>query len=100
MGQYILRRLILMIPVLIGVTIMTFIMAQMLPGDPAQEAAGRYATPEQLQATRERLGLDKPLHIQYIRYMNRLMHGDLGASLNSKQDITKELMSFIRRPWN
>ncbi len=94
MGQYILRRLILMIPVLLGVTIMTFIMAQLLPGDPAQEAAGRYATPEQLQATRERLGLDQPLHIQYIRYMNRLLHGDLGASLNSKQDISKELNFF------
>ena len=61
MIQYILRRLVLMIPVLIGVTILTFVLSNLLPGDPAREAAGRYATREQIEAVRERLGLNQPL---------------------------------------
>lgn len=94
MGRYILRRIIVMVPVLLGVTMLTFIMAQLLPGDPAQELAGTYATPEQLQAVRERIGLDKPLHIQYVRYIGRLLQGDLGTSINSRQEISKELSFF------
>jgi peptide/nickel transport system permease protein len=91
MIQYILRRLILMVPVLLGVTILTFVLSNLLPGDPAREAAGRYATREQIAAVRERLGLDQPLPVQYARYLGRLVRGDLGESLSSRQDVRIEL---------
>ena len=91
MIQYILRRLVLMVPVLIGVTILTFVLSNLLPGDPAREAAGRYATREQIEAVRERLGLNEPLPVQYARYLGRLVRGDLGESLNSRQDVRTEL---------
>jgi len=91
MVQYILRRLVLMIPVIIGVTILTFVLSNLLPGDPAREAAGRYATREQIEAVRERLGLNQPLPVQYARYLGRLVRGDLGESLASRQDVRTEL---------
>lgn len=95
MGRYILRRLIYMIPVFIGVSILTFFLTNILPGDPAHTAAGRYAKREQIQATRERLGLDKPLPVQYVLYMGRLARGDFGQSLSSKQDVSKELSIYF-----
>jgi peptide/nickel transport system permease protein len=91
MIQYTLRRLALMVPVLLGVTILTFVLSNLLPGDPAREAAGRYATREQIEAVRERLGLNQPLPVQYARYLGRLVRGDLGESLNSRQDVRTEL---------
>ncbi|MCH2508306.1 MAG: ABC transporter permease, partial [Dehalococcoidia bacterium] len=63
MFRYIIRRLILTIPVIIGVTMMTFFLANVLPGDPARMAAGQFSTPEQIQEVSERLGLDKPLPV-------------------------------------
>lgn len=95
MSQYILRRLVLMIPVLIGVTILTFVLSNLLPGDPAREAAGRYATREQIEAVRERLGLNQPLPVQYARYIGRLLRGDLGESLNSRQEVRTELGRYF-----
>ena len=95
MGQYVIRRLLLLIPVLLGVTLMTFILTNLLPGDPARSLAGKYATPEQIQETRERLGLDQPLHIQYLRYLGRLVQGDLGKSIQSRQPIVNDLKTFF-----
>lgn len=95
MTQHILRRLILALPVLIGVSMMTFFLTNMLPGDPAREAAGRFATREQIEAVRKRLGLDQPLPVQYVRYLRRLVQGDLGTSLNSRQSVFKELKIFF-----
>jgi ABC-type dipeptide/oligopeptide/nickel transport system permease component len=95
MQTYILRRLLLMIPVLLGVTLLTFILTNVLPGDPAREAAGRYATKEQVEAVRKRLGLDQPLPVQYVRYLGRLVQGDLGDSLTTKQSISKELSIYF-----
>lgn len=95
MQRYIIRRLLLMVPVLLGVTMLTFILSNVLPGDPAREAAGRFATQEQVEAVRKRLGLDKPLPVQYVLYLSRLVRGDLGQSLNSKQDVSIELLIFF-----
>jgi peptide/nickel transport system permease protein len=95
MGRLILRRVILAIPTLLGVTIMTFILTNLLPGDPARALAGRYATPEQIQATRERLGLDQPLYVQYLRHVGRYLRGDLGTSFHSRQEISKELIIHV-----
>ena len=95
MIRYIIRRLLMMIPVLLGVTIMTFVLTNMLPGDPAREAAGRFATREQIAAVRQRLGLDQPLPVQYVRYMGRLLQGDLGESLTTRQEVLKELTIYF-----
>ncbi|MFV2044768.1 MAG: ABC transporter permease, partial [Anaerolineales bacterium] len=92
--RYTVRRLFLSIITLIGVSIMTFFLTWVMPGDPAHAAAGRYATPEQVEAVSERLGLDKPLPVQYVRYMGRLLQGDLGKSLNTRQSVAKEFLIF------
>ncbi len=95
MRRYVVRRLLLMVPVLIGVSLLAFFLSNMLPGDPARAAAGRLATPDQLEAVRQRLGLDRPLPVQYALYMGRLSRGDLGTSLTSKQDVARELLIFF-----
>ena len=95
MNRYIIRRLLLAIPVIFGVTVMTFFLANFLPGDPARMAAGQFATPEQIEATKERLGLDQPLPVQYVFYLGRLLRGDLGESLTSRQSVLTELTIFF-----
>ena len=95
MGRLILRRMFWAIPTLFGVTMMTFMLTNLLPGDPARALAGRYATVEQIQETRERLGLDQPIHVQYLRHVGRYLRGDLGTSFHSRQDISKELMTLV-----
>lgn len=95
MIRYVLRRVMLTIPVLIGVTLLSFTLTNILPGDPARVLAGRYATREQVQATRERLGLDRPLPVQYLRYLGNLVQGDFGHSFHSRQEISKELLVFF-----
>ena len=95
MIRYIARRLLLMVPVLLGVSVLAFFLTQLLPGDPARAAAGRLASPEQLEAVRERLGLDRPVPVQYALYVGRLLRGDLGTSLTSKQAVAQELRLFF-----
>ena len=95
MRRYVARRLLLMVPVLVGVSLLVFFLTNLLPGDPARAAAGRLATPDQLEAVRGRLGLDRPLPVQYALYMGRLLRGDLGTSLTSKQDVRRELQIFF-----
>ena len=95
MAKYVLRRLYQALLVLIAVTIVTFFISSALPGDPARSLAGQFATPEQVEATRVRLGLDQPLPIQYLRYMERLLSGDLGLSITSRQPVVEELRSFF-----
>jgi peptide/nickel transport system permease protein len=91
MVKFILKRLISSLPVLIGVTLFTFILTNIIPGDPALSVAGQYASKEQVEAVREQLGLDKPLPVQYINYLNRLIHGDLGKSILTSKPVAKEL---------
>jgi peptide/nickel transport system permease protein len=95
MGRLILRRSFWAIPTLFGVTVMTFILTNLLPGDPARSLAGRYATAEQIQATRERLGLDQPVYVQYVRHVGRYLQGDLGTSFHSRQEVLKELVDHV-----
>ena len=95
MGEYVVRRLIQALWVLIAVTFVTFFISNMLPGDPALSRAGQFATIEQVEKTRKLLGLDQPLHIQYIKYMERLLSGDLGLSIVSRQPVLKELRAFF-----
>lgn len=91
MLRYIAQRLLMLIPVLIGISIITFVMIRLIPGDPARIMAGERATDEQVQRVREMWGLDKPLHEQYIIYMRNLLHGNLGRSLKRNEAVTQEL---------
>ena len=91
---YILRRIALLIPTLIGLSILTFSIARIVPGDPVGLAAGPQATEEIKAALRRELGLDQPLPIQYIDYMTGLFRGDWGESLYTRRAVISELRAF------
>lgn len=90
MGAYVRRRLVRAIPVIIGVMTLVFFMIHLLPGDPAEEiaSAGVGATPEQIEAIRVRLGLDRPLYEQYWSFVKRTARGDLGRSIYRNQPVS------------
>lgn len=91
MYQYIMRRLLLTIPVVIGVSLIVFSIIRLLPGDPARALAGVNATPEYIQQVRDRYGLDDPIHVQYGNFMSGLVTGDLGVSTFSRRPVTTEI---------
>jgi len=95
MRKYILKRILVSLIVLFGVVTITFFISRVLPSNPESKWAGPRATQEQLEKARIELGLDKPLPVQYAKYINQLLHGDLGVSLNNKQPITSELKKYI-----
>ena len=80
MSTFIARRLLWSIPTLLGVTMLTFLLIHIAPGGPALALAGQRATPAQIAAVTHALGLDRPLYIQYARWLGALLHGDLGYS--------------------
>jgi peptide/nickel transport system permease protein len=92
---FILRRLVLVIPVLVGVSLLTFILSHVVPGDPARLVAGPHAGPAQLAATRHAFGLDQPVWRQYFTYMGNLLHGDLGTSLHTQHPVRDDLGAFL-----
>jgi peptide/nickel transport system permease protein len=89
--RYILRRLLLLVPVLLGISIITFGMLRLIPGDPAMVMMGERASPEQVEAFRERMGLDEPIYVQYLRYMRDLVQLDLGRSILTNRPVTEEI---------
>ena len=92
---YVLRRVLLFIPVLIGLSVITFIISHLVPGDPVGLAAGPGATPQQLEALRQAYGMDKPLPLQYLQYMLNVLHGDLGRSMMSGHSVRDDLGAFF-----
>lgn len=96
MGRYILKRLLNLIPVLLGITLLVFILLHLIPGDPAQILAGTRATPETVEAIREQLGLNKPLLLQYLLFLGNLLRFNLGNSIMSGASIIQEIL--IRWP--
>lgn len=93
MLRYIIRRLILLVPVIIGVSALVFFIMALAPGDPAVTLLGSDAKPEAIAALHEELGLDDPVIVQYGRYMKNLLHGDLGVSFTSKRPVFEEYMT-------
>ena len=91
MTTYILRRVVALIPVLLGISIIVFLLLRLTPGDPATVMLGERATPEKVAALRAQLGLDRPIYVQYAEYMGRLLHGDLGRSIVSNDPVADEL---------
>jgi dipeptide transport system permease protein len=86
-----LKRLLMAVPSLVGVVIVTFLLTRALPGDPAAYFAGPAATKEAIEQIRVNLGLDKPLIVQFGRYVGDLTRGDLGNSLTTGQPVGKEI---------
>ncbi len=91
MTRYLARRLVLLIPVLIGISIVTFSMLRLIPGDPARVMLGEHATAEQIEQFRERMGLNDPFYVQYFRYLQSLLRGDLGRAILTNELVAVEL---------
>src|SRR5216683_1592348 len=90
-GQYILRRLLLLVPQLLGISLITFVLIHLMPGDPAYTIAGSLATEQNIRAIQHRMGLDQPLPVQYVLYLQRLSHGDLGDSYIAGRPVRDDL---------
>ncbi|AOW14286.1 peptide ABC transporter permease [Hydrogenophaga crassostreae] len=96
MLSFILRRLLVLIPTILGVTLLTFSLIRLIPGDPVEVMMGeRTLDPEMHAAALARLGLDQPLYVQYGSYLNALLHGDLGQSLNTQVKVWDEFKSLF-----
>jgi peptide/nickel transport system permease protein len=92
---FVTRRLAGGVLVMLVVVSCTFVLARIVPADPARAAAGQYASPAQVRSVAHQLGLDLPLWRQYVTYMTGLLHGDLGTSYQSRQPIAPQLMSYL-----
>lgn len=95
MNAYIVKRLAVLIPVLLGMTLIVFSIIHAIPGDPAETILGDKATEQSKQALREQLGLDKPWLQQYGTYLSELAHGDLGDSIRTRQPIAREMVPYL-----
>ncbi len=91
MTSYIIKRLIALIPIILGVALSVFLLIHLIPGDPAQTMLGERATQETIAQLRESMGLNDPLYVQFIRFFNRLLHGDLGRSIMSNNKVLEEI---------
>ena len=91
MLRYVVRRLLLLIPILLGVSILIFFWIRALPGNPASSLLGERATPALVKEYKERYGLDRPVVIQYVDYLKVTLQGDLGVSTSSRRTITSEI---------
>jgi len=91
MKAYLLRRFLLLVPTLIGVTLATFLMLHLTPGDPVTIMLGEFASSSEVARLRGELGLDRPLPVQYLKFVGRVLHGDLGTSIRSQRPIAEEI---------
>jgi len=91
MSAYILRRLLMLVPLLIGITIVSFLILQLVPGDPARIIAGMDADETAVQEVRRQLGLDRPLVHQYLSFMAQVVRGDLGRSIRTGRPVLEEV---------
>ncbi|MEW5934067.1 MAG: ABC transporter permease [Bacillota bacterium] len=94
-GQLIARRMLLLLLVLFGVTVITFSVSHLVPGDPARMLVGQRASQEVVEQMRHQLGLDRPVWEQYLRYMRDLMRGNLGISIRTQRPVSEDLVIFF-----
>jgi ABC-type dipeptide/oligopeptide/nickel transport system permease component len=95
MARYFFKTLLTVIPTLWGVATIVFFLIHLTPGDPALAILGPHATPEAIQDLKKNLGLDQPLAIQYLHYLERLLHGDLGRSLVNEQPVLEQTLQLF-----
>lgn len=95
MSRFIIRRLLLSIPVLLGVVTLVFVLARMIPSDPCRAALGEKATDEICNAFNIRYGLDRPLPVQYVAYIGQILSGDLGTSIRFNRSVADMLVERL-----
>src|SRR5262249_50095613 len=95
-ARYLLRRVLALGPVLLGVSIVVFLVLHLTPGDPAEIMLGSQATKEDLTRLRADLGLDQPFHVQYVRWLGHVVRGDLGRSLWMKRPVLGEVLERFK----
>ena len=95
MTRYILRRLLLMIPVAFLVTVGVFVLVRLSPGDPALVFAGEDRDPSAIAAIREQMGLDQPLPVQYVAWLGKVLQGDLGRSFQTHQRVLEAIVERL-----
>ncbi len=94
MGRYIIQRILILIPLLLAISLLTFVLVHLAPGDPIATQFGmnmKRLEPERIEAIREELGLNDPLAVQYLRYLGNLLKGDMGQSLTTKKPVLDEI---------
>ncbi len=92
MRRYVIRRLIGLIPVLLGVIFVTMLTIELIPGDPVAIMLGENAREEQVEALRKHLGLDQPLPVRYVKYVGNVLTGDLGRSIQTNRSVLAEII--------
>jgi ABC-type dipeptide/oligopeptide/nickel transport system permease component len=95
MTKYTVQRLLSLIPVLLGVSLLTFAIIQVTPGDPVVLMLGPHATPQRIAEFREQLGLNDPIYVQYGRYVWNALHGDLGRSFRGQTPVIREILDRL-----
>lgn len=91
MGQFIARRLLSLLPVMLGVSIVVFALIRMIPGDPVIVMLGERARPADIERVREEMGFNRPIYVQYLEWMGRVVRGDLGTSIINRTAVMDEL---------
>ena len=91
MTRYVIRRLLWAVVLFLAVTLVTFVIFYLIPVDPARQAAGKAATPEQIQQVAHRLYLDRPVWQQYLHFLDELVHGNLGYSYANRQSVNETI---------
>jgi peptide/nickel transport system permease protein len=95
MLNYIIRRILLIIPVLCIMALITFFITYVLPGDPVRLILGDFATKDQIQELEQKLGYDKPIYVQFLRWLKNILRGDLGDSLFLRMPVTKAIIDRV-----
>lgn len=89
MLRFVLRRLVLLVPVMMGILLVTFTLLRLIPGDPCKVMLGERATEAKCAAFRERFGLDDPIPVQFVRYVGSVLQGDLGTSIKTGRPVVE-----------
>jgi len=96
MTTFVLRRLLGLIPVLLGISVVVFFLMQLIPGDVAQAMLGLTARPQDVANLREALGLNEPIYVQYVKWLERVLRGDLGISLQQRTEVLPFLLGRFK----
>jgi ABC-type dipeptide/oligopeptide/nickel transport system permease component len=94
-SYFLIRRFLHSILVLVGLSILIFVIARILPGDPARLALGPFAPQEQVQNLRHKMGMDQPLHLQYVSYVKGFFRGDLGLSFQTRRGVSLDIVEYL-----
>src|SRR5215831_12658760 len=95
MLSFVARRCLLTLPVLVGVATLVFSLIHLVPGDPVQNMLGESASPADVEVLREKLGLNRPLPVQYLAFVSGAVSGDLGTSLRTNQPVTSAILERV-----